>query len=38
MTVDAFWAAVGAGSLVDVRGAEIAVSTIRAEELQLESE
>jgi hypothetical protein len=38
MTVDVFWAAVGAGSLVDVRGAEIAVSTIRAEELQLESE
>ena len=38
MTVDAFWATVGAGSLVDVRGAEIAVSTIRAEELQLEAE
>jgi hypothetical protein len=38
ITADAFWAAVGEGSLVDVRGAEIAVSTILAEELQLESE
>ena len=38
MSANAFWAAVSGGSLVDARGTEIAVSTILAEELQLESE
>jgi len=38
MLADDFWAAVNEGSLVDARGSEIAVSTILAEELQLEVE
>ena len=38
MSADDFWASVGEGSLVDARGAEVALSTILAEELQLESE
>jgi hypothetical protein len=38
MSADDFWAAVDAGTLVDTRGTEIALSTILAEELQLESE
>lgn len=38
MLADDFWAAVNEGSLVDTRGTEIAVSTILAEELQLEVE
>ncbi len=35
---DTFWAAVNEGSLVDARGQEVALSTILAEELQLEVE
>jgi hypothetical protein len=38
MLPDNFWAAVNEGSLVDVRGTEVALSTILAEELQLEAE
>ena len=38
VSADVFWAAVGEGSLVDARGTEVALSTILAEELQLEVE
>jgi hypothetical protein len=38
MPVEDFWAAVSEGSLVDARGTEVALSTILAEELQLEAE
>ena len=38
MLADDFWLAVSAGSLVDARGSEEALSTLLAEELQLEAE
>lgn len=38
MPADDFWAAVSEGSLVDARGSEVALTTLLAEELQLEAE
>ena len=38
MPADDFWAAVGEGTLVDVKGTETGLSTLLAEELELEME